>query len=41
MIDDVKISLSGSKPIHFFGTSGGVFPTPNELMQAARDALEV
>ncbi len=41
MIDDVKISLSGSKPIHFFGTSGGVFPTPNELMQAARGALEV
>jgi 2-oxoglutarate ferredoxin oxidoreductase subunit alpha len=41
MIDDVKISLSGSKPISFFGTSGGVFPTPNELMQAARSALEV
>jgi 2-oxoglutarate ferredoxin oxidoreductase subunit alpha len=41
MIDDVKISLSGSKPIHFFGTSGGVFPTPNELVEAARGALEV
>ena len=40
MIDDVKISLNGSKPIRFFGTSGGLFPTPAELAQAARRALE-
>ena len=40
MIDDVKISLSGSKPVSFFGTGGGTFPTPTELMQAAQDALE-
>lgn len=41
MIDDVKISLNGTKPVHFFGTGGGIFPTPAELMQAARSALEV
>ena len=40
MIDDVKISLNGSKPIRFFGTSGGLFPTPAELAHAARRALE-
>jgi 2-oxoglutarate ferredoxin oxidoreductase subunit alpha len=40
MIDDVKISLNGSKPVRFFGTGGGLFPTPTELMDAARTALE-
>ena len=40
MIDDVKISLSGTKPVSFFGTGGGTFPTPTELMQAAQDALK-
>ena len=27
MIDDVKISVNGTKPIRFFGTAGGSFPT--------------
>ena len=40
MIDDVKISLAGSRPVSFFGTGGGTFPTPAELMQAAQSALE-
>ena len=40
MIDDVKIALNGSKPVRFFGTGGGTFPTPAELMHAARAALE-
>ena len=40
MIDDVKIALNGSKPIHFFGTGGGTFPTPAELVQTALRALE-
>ena len=41
MIDDVKIALNGTKPVRFFGAGGGTFPTPAELMQAARAALEV
>ena len=40
MIDDVKIALAGTKPVRFFGTGGGTFPTPAELMDAARAALE-
>ena len=40
MIDDVKIACNGKKPIHFFGTGGGTFPTPAELVQAALHALE-
>ena len=40
MIDDVKIALNGTKPVHFFGTGGGTFPTPSELTKAALQALE-
>ncbi|NTU77762.1 MAG: 3-methyl-2-oxobutanoate dehydrogenase subunit VorB [Alphaproteobacteria bacterium] len=40
MIDDVKIALAGTKPVRFSGTGGGTFPTPAELSQAARQALE-
>ncbi len=40
MIDDVKIAVSGSKPVHFVGTGGGTFPTPSELMEAAQSALK-
>ena len=40
MIDDVKIALNGSKPVRFFGTGGGIFPSPAELSAAARSALE-
>ena len=40
MIDDVKISLDGSKPVRFFGTGGGIFPTPAELVSVALRALE-
>ena len=39
-IDDVKIALNGTKPIRFFGTGGGSFPTPAELVQTALRALE-
>ena len=40
MIDDVRIALNGTKPIRFFGTGGGTFPTPAELVQTALRALE-
>ena len=40
MIDDVKIALAGTKPVRFFGTGGGTFPTPAELANAAQGALE-
>lgn len=40
MIDDVRIALNGTKPIRFFGTGGGTFPTPAELVQTALCALE-
>ena len=40
MIDDVKIAVNGTKPIRFFGTAGGSFPTPAELSALARQSLK-
>lgn len=31
MIDDVKLAIDCSRPVHFFGRTGGVVPTPGEI----------
>ncbi|MBI4863384.1 MAG: 3-methyl-2-oxobutanoate dehydrogenase subunit VorB [Candidatus Riflebacteria bacterium] len=33
MIDDVKLSVLGKRPIHFHGHAGGVIPTPDEVVE--------
>jgi len=40
MIDDVKIALEGIKLISFLGKSGGVVPTPYEVVDTAKEALK-
>jgi 2-oxoglutarate ferredoxin oxidoreductase subunit alpha len=32
MIDDVRISVAGRRPVAFFGRSGGVIPSPAEIL---------
>ena len=32
MIDDVKLALNCEKPVEFFGRTGGVIPTPAEVL---------
>ncbi len=32
MIDDVKLVVSGRKPVSFFGRTGGIIPTPAEVL---------
>jgi 2-oxoglutarate ferredoxin oxidoreductase subunit alpha len=32
MVDDVKLAIECSKPVHFYGRTGGVVPTPNEVL---------
>lgn len=32
MIDDVRLAISDSVPVAFFGHTGGVVPTPNEVL---------
>jgi 2-oxoglutarate ferredoxin oxidoreductase subunit alpha len=33
MIDDVKLAISCSKPVSFFGRTGGVIPKPTEVLE--------
>jgi len=36
MVDDVKIAVAGRRPIGFYGRSGGVVPTPGEVVKAVQ-----
>ncbi len=37
MIDDVKLAINCSKPVHFFGRTGGVIPTPAEVLREIKE----
>jgi len=32
MVDDVKLAIDCSKPVHFYGRTGGIIPTPKEVL---------
>ena len=32
MIEDVKLAVNGRKPVEFFGRTGGIIPTPAEVL---------
>lgn len=38
MVDDVRLALNGSCPVSFFGHTGGVVPTPAEVLVAIKMA---
>lgn len=33
MVDDVKLAIDCSRPVEFFGRTGGIIPTPNEILE--------
>jgi 2-oxoglutarate ferredoxin oxidoreductase subunit alpha len=37
MVEDVKLSVCGKKPVHFFGRLGGIVPTPQEVFDAIKE----
>lgn len=39
MVDDVKLSIDCRVPVHFFGRTGGMIPTPAEVLAAAEKLL--
>jgi 2-oxoglutarate ferredoxin oxidoreductase subunit alpha len=39
MVDDVKLATECTKPVDFFGRTGGVMPTPDEIYQAVMKIL--
>ncbi len=32
MVDDVKIAVNGRSDVYFYGRTGGIVPTPNEIL---------
>ncbi len=39
MVDDVKIAASGKKPVHFYGRTGGMVPTPAAIVEQVKKIL--
>ena len=39
MIDDIKISLAGRLPVSFFGRTGGMIPSPEEVAAAVKEVI--
>lgn len=36
MVEDVKLAVNGKAPVHFFGRTGGIIPTPQEIAEEIR-----
>ena len=37
MVDDVRLAVNGKRDVHFFGRTGGMIPTPQEVLQKIRE----
>ena len=40
MIGDVRLAVNGARPVSFVGTTGGVIPTPNMIIDKLRAIKE-
>jgi len=36
MVDDVRLAVNGRRPVNFFAHTGGIVPTPDEIVEALR-----
>ncbi len=41
MIEDVRLALEGTRPIHFYGRQGGMLVSPDEVAEKLRSLVEV
>jgi len=39
MVEDVRLALEGSKPIDFYGRTGGIVPTPAEVLAKIKEVM--
>jgi 2-oxoglutarate ferredoxin oxidoreductase subunit alpha len=39
MLDDVKIAVAGRRPISFYGRTGGIVPTSEEIVKQVQELL--
>jgi 2-oxoglutarate ferredoxin oxidoreductase subunit alpha len=40
MVEDVRLGVNGQKPVYFYGRQGGIIPTPEEIVNAAKEHIE-
>ncbi|MDQ1350571.1 MAG: 2-oxoglutarate/2-oxoacid ferredoxin oxidoreductase subunit alpha [Acidobacteriota bacterium] len=40
MVEDIRLSVNGKKPVYFYGRQGGIVPTPEEILNAAKGHLK-
>jgi 2-oxoglutarate ferredoxin oxidoreductase subunit alpha len=40
MVEDVRLALNGSLPVHFYGEMGGVIPSPAEVCDRIMEAVQ-
>jgi 2-oxoglutarate ferredoxin oxidoreductase subunit alpha len=40
MVDDVRLVVNGRRPVEFFGRTGGIIPTPAEVVSAIDRLVE-
>jgi 2-oxoglutarate ferredoxin oxidoreductase subunit alpha len=39
MVEDVRLAVNGKQPVHFFGRTGGIIPTPAEIIEKAKEIM--
>ncbi|HZJ82839.1 MAG TPA: 3-methyl-2-oxobutanoate dehydrogenase subunit VorB [Clostridia bacterium] len=37
MVEDVKLSVDGVKPVHFYGRTGGMVPSPKDILEKIKN----
>lgn len=37
MVEDVRLSVNGVKPVHFYGRTGGIVPEPSEIIEKLKE----
>jgi 2-oxoglutarate ferredoxin oxidoreductase subunit alpha len=40
MVEDVRLAIEGRVPVHFTGRTGGIVPTPDEVVAALRRLVD-
>ena len=41
MVEDVRLSVNGKKPVYFYGRTGGMVPTPRAVLEEIKKIREV